>query len=264
MSCAECGCIIESDLRIVVCSNDCCCRELPVSEESARGLHPYMSEAPESGDRRAQHWDWAYEDRGPTGVSWFQPTATPSIELIERLGVPKDAAVIDIGGGASLLVDALVGQGFNDLSVLDLSETALQEVRARLGPSAPVALLHEDLLGWKPERPFDLWRDRAVFHFLVNRSDRETYLQTLRSALRPGGALVMATFAVDGPEYCSGLPVARYSPADLAEILGPEFEIVEQFRSDHVTPAGVTQPFTWVAARRIGAVVQRADRRRNG
>jgi hypothetical protein len=212
-----------------------------------------MSETPPSGDPRAQHWDATYEDHGPTGVSWFQPATTASVRLIDRLGLPKDAAVIDIGGGASLLVDTLVMQGFSDLSVLDVSKTALDAVRARLGLSDPVTLLQEDVLDWKPERHFDLWHDRAVFHFLVDRGDRELYLERLRSTLRPDGALVIATFAADGPEHCSGLPVARYSPADLAEILGPEFEIVEQFREEHLTPAAVTQPFTWLAARRVGA-----------
>jgi SAM-dependent methyltransferase len=210
-----------------------------------------MGEAPGTGTQRAQHWDAAYEVRGVTEVSWFQPVATVSIELIERLETPTDASVIDIGGGASLLVDALLERGFSDLSVLDVSKSALDAVRERLGPTKPVALLHQDLLGWKPERRFDLWHDRAVFHFLVDRSDRATYLQTLRSALRPGGAVVMATFASDGPEYCSGLPVARYSSVDLAEILGPDFAVVEQLREEHVTPAGATQPFTWVAARNV-------------
>lgn len=208
-----------------------------------------------SGDKRGQQWDAAYENRGATGVSWFQPNATTSIELVERLAIPNDAAVIDIGGGASLLVDALADRGFRDLTVLDVSKTALEMVRERRsGSSGPIALLHEDVLGWKPDRRFDLWHDRAVFHFLVNGNDRETFLGTLRSALRPGGIVIMATFAIDGPEFCSGLPVARYSPADLAEILGPDFEVVEQFREEHNTPAGVVQPFTWLAARNSGAV----------
>jgi SAM-dependent methyltransferase len=208
-----------------------------------------MGESPRTGTQRSQHWDAAYEMCGATGVSWFQPVATVSVELIERLGTPKDASLIDIGGGASLLVDTLIGRGFSDLTVLDVSKSALNAVRERLGPTNSVALLHEDLLDWKPERRFDLWHDRAVFHFLVEGDDREKYLRTLRSALRPGGAVVMATFALDGPEYCSGLPVARYSCADLAEILGSDFVIVEQLREEHFTPAGAIQPFTWMAAR---------------
>jgi 2-polyprenyl-3-methyl-5-hydroxy-6-metoxy-1,4-benzoquinol methylase len=169
--------------------------------------------------------------------------------LIERLNVASDAAIIDIGGGASLLVDALLERGFRDVSVLDVSETALGTVRQRLGTGAPGSLLHQDLLAWKPERHFDLWHDRAVFHFLVDPSERRRYIDTVRSALCPGGAVIIATFALDGPESCSGLPVARYSSADLTEILGPEFEVIEQTREEHVTPGGVTQPFTWLAVR---------------
>ena len=278
IGCAGCGCIIESGTRIVVCSEECCCRGVPVSEEATRAPHPSdlldrdlpqhwkppnMGEPPASANQRAQHWDAAYDSRGANAVSWFQPMATVSIELIERLDISRDVAVIDIGGGASLLVDALVDRGFGDLSVLDISKAALEAARARLNPSVSVALLYEDLLAWKPERRFDVWHDRAVFHFLVDASDRETYVKTLHSALRPGGTVIMATFAEDGPEFCSGLPVARYSPAGLAEVLGPEFKVVEQFREEHVTPAEVTQPFTWVVFRSIG-IRQPIEERRDG
>jgi len=212
-----------------------------------------MTDASLSGGQRAEHWDAAYETRGVTGVSWFQPTATTSVQLIERLGIAHDAAVIDIGGGASVLADSLLDRGFTDVSVLDVSRAALAEVRQRLGAITTVSLLQEDLLDWSPERRYDLWHDRAVFHFLVDPGDREIYLRTLRSALRPEGFVIMATFASDGPEYCSGLPVSRYSSADLSKALGPEFQVVEAFRAQHVTPAGVEQPFTWVAARHTGS-----------
>ena len=211
-----------------------------------------MSQAPLSGDQREEHWDRAYETRGATGVSWFQPTANTSIQLIERLGIARGAPVIDVGGGASLLVDALLDCEFTDVSVLDVSKAALKEVRERLGSNASVSLLQKDLLAWKPERRYDLWHDRAVFHFLVDPLDQETYLRTLRAALRPTGFVIMGTFASDGPEYCSGLPVSRYSFADLAEALGPTFQVVETFRDDHVAPPGVVQPFTWVGARYLG------------
>ena len=194
----------------------------------------------------------AYETRGATGVSWFQPTATTSIELIERLGIPKTAAVIDIGGGASVLADGLLDRGFTDVSVLDVSKAALAEVNRRLGAHASLSLLQEDLLAWSSARRYDLWHDRAVFHFLVDPIDRGTYLRALHSAIRPGGSVIMATFASDGPEYCSGLPVARYSSAALVRTLGPEFRVIEDLRDRHVTPAGVEQPFTWVVARHTG------------
>jgi 2-polyprenyl-3-methyl-5-hydroxy-6-metoxy-1,4-benzoquinol methylase len=210
-----------------------------------------MDESPASIGQRAQYWDAAYESRGSAGVSWFQSISRTSVELISRLKIPTEAAIIDIGGGASQLVDGLVRLGFSDLSVIDISETALEEVRRRLGPDSHVRLLHEDLLSWNSERRYDLWHDRAVFHFLVDPEDRETYLRTLRSALRPNGTVIMATFAKDGPEYCSGLPVERYSSDELAGVLGGDFEVVEHFDENHVTPAEAIQPFTWIAARRI-------------
>lgn len=211
-----------------------------------------MSEPSPPRRQRAEHWDAAYETKGSTGVSWYQPTATTSIELIERLGIAKDAAVIDIGGGASTLADGLLDRGFTDVSVLDISKAALAEVRQRRGFNTSLSLLREDLLAWKPERRYDLWHDRAVFHFLTDADDRDTYLTTLHSALKPGGFVIMATFAPDGPEYCSGLPVSRYSATDLAETLGPEFRVVELLTEEHLTPAGDVQPFTWVGARHIG------------
>ncbi len=208
-----------------------------------------MTENASSSSTRAEHWDTAYETGGVTEVSWFQTEPVVSLELIETLEVRRDAAVIDIGGGASSLVDHLIEQGFNDLSVLDISETALGVARQRLGASAPVSWLHQDLLSWRPSRRFDLWHDRAVFHFLVGKEDRDAYLDTLRAGIAPGGALIVATFAEDGPEYCSGLPVARYSAIELGSVLGECFAVVETRREVHITPAGTTQPFTWVAAR---------------
>jgi cyclopropane fatty-acyl-phospholipid synthase-like methyltransferase len=169
-----------------------------------------------------------------------------SFELIEALHIPPDAAVIDIGGGASQLVDHLVERGYSDLTVLDISASALDEVERRLGASS-VLRLHEDLLDWRPERLYDLWHDRALFHFLVASEDRDRYLLTLRSAIRDNGFVVLATFATDAPEFCSGLPVIRYSAADLVQMIGAGFELLETRREEHITPRGLTQPFTWVA-----------------
>jgi len=196
------------------------------------------------------HWDAAYLDRGVTGVSWFQPAATVSLDLIRRLGIPRHAAIVDVGGGASLLADVLVADGFTDVSVLDISGVALESLRHRTSPYPAVSLIHADVLTWTPERRFSLWHDRAVFHFLIDETARRTYVDKLHGALGPDGWVIIATFAPDGPEYCSGLPVARFSGVDLAETLGIGFEVVESMQEDHVTPAGVTQPFTWIAARR--------------
>jgi trans-aconitate methyltransferase len=199
------------------------------------------------------HWDTVYEQRGAEGVSWYQPVASTSLELIDALDVPRDAAVVDVGGGASPLTAGLVERGFTDVSVLDVSKSALDTARERLGPESPVTWLHEDVLGWRPHRRFDLWHDRAVFHFLTDADDRARYLAVLGSAIRPGGAVVLATFAPDGPEYCSGLPVARHSARQLADALGSvvgrDFRAVHVRREEHTTPAGAVQVFTWVAGR---------------
>jgi hypothetical protein len=170
------------------------------------------------------------------------------LELIEAMQIPRDAAVIDIGGGASTLVDQLWQRGFRDLTVLDISASALDEVRSRPGASS-VRRLHEDVLEWQPDRRYDLWHDRAVFHFLVDETDRRSYLRTLQSALNVSGAVILGTFAPDGPAVCSGLPVIRYSAEDLLSLLGDTFEPLANRREIHVTPREVCQPFTWVAGR---------------
>jgi hypothetical protein len=173
-----------------------------------------------------------------------------SLNLIDRLGVPRSAPVIDVGGGASLHVDRLLVRGYTDLAVLDVSAAALDIARRRVGDAAPVRWLHEDILTWQPERRYALWHDRAVFHFLTHATERATYLTTLRQTLGDSGSLIIGTFASDGPERCSGLPVARYDPVDLERLLDG-FTVVASSREAHVTPSGtVVQPFTWIAAKR--------------
>lgn len=200
-------------------------------------------------DDRAKHWDRTYARRGTTGVSWFQEVPAPSLDMIDALNTPASASVIDVGGGASSLVDHLVARGFTDLTVLDISEVSLAAARARVGDHAPVAWLHTDVLLWRPQRRFDLWHDRAVFHFLVDTAGQQRYLATLRAALAPAGSVIIATFAPDGPDRCSGLPVAQYSADDLTALLGDAFAVAGACREEHTTPAGAVQPFTWVAAR---------------
>jgi len=208
----------------------------------------------EDGDstQRARHWDDAYATRGGEGVSWYQPSPRVSLELTDVLGVPREAAVIDVGGGASRLVDELVGRGFSDVTVLDVSVMALGEVERRLPADAGVAVLQADVLEWHAPRRYDLWHDRAALHFLVDDGDRGRYLEALQAGLAPGGAVIVGAFAPDAPEQCSGLPVRRYSADDLAELLGSTFELAESRREEHVTPFGAIQPFTWVAGR-LGA-----------
>ena len=202
------------------------------------------------GDR-ADHWDATYTERGAEDVSWFQSEPHTSLALFDALGVRRDAAVIDVGGGASALVDRLVTHGYVDLTVLDISPVALDLARDRVGDAAKVEWVVSDVLTWAPDRRYDLWHDRAVFHFLTDPDDRAAYLATLTEVV-PTGAVILATFAPDGPETCSGLPVARYGPDELADLL-PDFDVVAARRDVHVTPWGAEQPFTFVAARRVAA-----------
>jgi SAM-dependent methyltransferase len=195
----------------------------------------------------ADHWDQVYGSRGLAGVSWYQAVPAVSLALVEALEIDHAAPVLDVGGGGSFFADELLRRGFDDVTVLDLSATALEAMRARLPANAPVRFVHADLLVWEPERAYGLWHDRAVFHFLVDAGDRTRYLARMRMALARGGAAIVATFADDGPETCSGFPVRRYSAADLVAELGEGFTRVETRREEHVTPRGAVQPFTWVA-----------------
>ena len=194
------------------------------------------------------HWESIYASRDPTLLSWYQSRPVVSLELIRLLDIPRDAAVIDVGGGASSLVDELSAAGYTDLTVLDIAATALQAARSRAGEAA-ASWLCADLLTWSPDRSYDLWHDRAVLHFLVDAADRRRYVATLRAALYDGGNAIIATFAPGAPDHCSGLPVQRYDAGALQELLGSDFELVDTRDEVHHTPAGVAQPFTWVAAR---------------
>jgi SAM-dependent methyltransferase len=198
------------------------------------------------------HWDAVYAGRAETTLSWYQRSPVVSLELIESLGLPAEAAVLDVGAGSSSLVDALLARGFSDVSVLDISAAALEVARARLGADVAgrVHWLSADLLDWTPPRAYALWHDRALFHFLVAEADRRRYLEVLRVAVPAGGHAILGTFGEDGPERCSGLPVVRYSAEALAAALGDDFVVRTTRREEHRTPAGVVQPFSWVAATR--------------
>lgn len=196
------------------------------------------------------HWDAAYA-KGADRVSWAQEHARPSLALIDELAVPADAAIIDVGGGASPLAADLVERGFRDVTVLDLSPLALATARERLGDRADaVSWLCADLRAWSPPRSYGLWHDRAVLHFLTDPADRAHYAETVARAVEPGGHAIIAGFAPDGPEQCSGLPVQRATAEDLAALLGDAFVPVAMRREEHTTPSGNVQPFAWLAARR--------------
>lgn len=192
------------------------------------------------------HWDSVYDQKQADEVSWFQTDPSVSLELIDSAGISPDQALIDVGGGASVLVDRLVQRGFADLTVLDLAESALAVSRERLGAEgAGVDWIAADLLAWAPPRRYRLWHDRAVFHFLTDAADRERYRQVLDAALADDGLVVVGTFAADGPEQCSGLPTARYGAGELAAQF-PGMRVVEERREEHHTPWDSVQPFTWL------------------
>jgi SAM-dependent methyltransferase len=198
----------------------------------------------------AGHWDDAYA-RGDASRSWFQPEPVLSLRMLDAAGVTAAGSLIDVGGGASPLAAALLGRGFRDLTVLDISAAGMEYARRRLGPRArEVNWVTADIRTWVPPRRFAAWHDRAVFHFLTDVQDQQAYLRALAAATAAGAVAVFGCFAPDGPPRCSGLPVARYAPADLAALLGPGWILIAQDREAHVTPSGQTQPFSWSALRR--------------
>ena len=204
---------------------------------------------------RETHWDQVYQTRSPDEVSWYQRDPALSLNFIRRAVPSLSASIVDVGSGASTLVDHLLQSGYSDVTVLDVSTAALELARARLAEaSLCVRWIAGDVL-WAPlpDAAFDLWHDRAVFHFLTDDKDRVVYLKQVRRTLRPRGSVVIATFADDGPTRCSGLPVARYSADALRAEFGREFELVDSAREQHVTPAGLTQSFVYCLFRRRGA-----------
>ena len=204
-----------------------------------------------SAASRQGHWQSVYTSKGEHEVSWFQESPEPSLALIKQAGAARDSAIIDIGGGASRLVDTLVGLDYADITVLDLSAAALAAAQARLGRDAEkVRWIVADVTAWEPPRIYDLWHDRAAFHFLVEESERQAYVARLTKALKPGGHAIIATFAPDGPERCSGLPVMRYDAASLSEILGSAFVMLNTQRHEHATPWGTRQQFQFSTFRR--------------
>lgn len=174
-----------------------------------------------------------------------------SLRMFDAAGVPAQASVVDVGGGASPLAGALLERGFRDVTVLDISAAGMSCARRRLaGRAEQVRWVVDDVRTWEPRRRYRVWHDRAVFHFLVTARDRRQYLRTLDSATEPGAIAVFGCFAPDGPRQCSGLPVTRYSPAELADQLGPQWTLITAVREEHFTPAGAVQPFIWTALRK--------------
>jgi SAM-dependent methyltransferase len=198
------------------------------------------------------HWQDVYGNKAEDQTSWYRPHLDVSLDMIDTLGLAPLAPIIDVGGGRSTLVDDLIGRGYRDLTVLDLSEAALSQSRSRLGRVAEAVhwiagdVLDADL----PSARFALWHDRAVFHFFTDEARQDRYIERVRAALKPGGHAIVATFAADGPQRCSGLPVCRYDGDSLAQRFGAGFERVDTRRELHRTPFDSVQPFTYLLLRR--------------
>ena len=196
-------------------------------------------------DVRTDHWENVYTTKADDSVSWFEQSPAFSLELIAATGI-KSASVIDIGGGASRLVDTLVAEGHNHVAVLDLSAHALDIAKSRMGHNAgTVEWIVGNVTTWKPAHQYDIWHDRAVFHFLTDQADRTAYVRQVMKSVKPGGHVIVATFAPDGPDQCSGLPVARYDPEQLHGEFGPSFELLEHATEEHKTPWGSVQHFVY-------------------
>ena len=198
------------------------------------------------------HWDEVYRSKSPESLSWYRPRLERSLSWIDGCGLDPRAHVVDVGGGASTLVDDLLARGFERVSVADISEEALARSRARLGGAAHDVrwVVGDATTPLFDEDDVDLWHDRAVFHFLTDAARRDAYVEALRRCLRPGGFAIIATFGPNGPDHCSGLPVSRYTASDIAAALGPGFELVAQADEEHTTPWGASQAFAYALCRR--------------
>ncbi len=204
---------------------------------------------------KKEHWGKVYTSKAPEAVGWYQERAQMSLDLIKATGLGTDAASIDVGGGASRLVDDLVAGGYVDLTVLDLSAAALNAARQRLGEQQKkVRWIEADITKVElPAQHYDIWHDRAVFHFLTAAEQREAYVRAVLRSVKPGGYVIVATFAEDGPEQCSGLPVVRYRPDELHNEFGEAFTLLRHQKEVHRTPFGTEQQFVYCCLRRVGA-----------
>jgi len=202
-------------------------------------------------DRKA-HWQNVYQQKEATEVSWFQEKPAISLELIANCRFAPFDSIIDVGGGASVLVDHLIEHGYTNLAVLDISGAALAKSAQRLGEKAgEISCIESDVTAFSPETKFAIWHDRAVFHFLTDAADRQNYVKTLKKALRLGGHLIIASFAIGGPEKCSGLPIVQYDASKLKAELGGAFKLLGERTEEHITPAERVQKFAYFHFERV-------------
>ncbi len=204
---------------------------------------------------QTEHWQDVYISKAESELSWFEARPDLSLEMIAALHLKPGAKLVDIGAGASRLVDGLIEAGWQNVAVLDLAAEALETAKRRLGPAGKsVCWIASDVRRWKPEAAtFDVWHDRAAFHFLTDAKDRAAYCATLNRALKPGGHALIAGFAPDGPERCSGMPVIRYDAADIVQMLGPDFSLQASYHHTHQTPWHSEQRFQYNLFTKRGA-----------
>ncbi|WP_025763644.1 class I SAM-dependent methyltransferase [Dyadobacter tibetensis] len=204
---------------------------------------------------RTEHWQTIYENKSLPDVSWYQPVPTTSLELIGQLGVSLASSIIDIGGGDSLLVDHLLDLGYRDVTVLDISEKSLQKAQERLGTRAKlVQWIVADASTFRPERQYDLWHDRAAFHFFTDTADIRKYLSVMRDGIKPSGSLIVGTFSENGPRKCSGIEIKQYSQSSLTRRFKKYFEKIKCFEVQHGTPFNTIQEFVFCSFRRLDLV----------
>lgn len=204
----------------------------------------------------AEHWNEIYEARSPTELTWFQSTPSVSLDLIHGVEPSHESRILDVGGGTSVLADHLIELGFLNVAVLDISHAALATGQRRLGEKAPlVQWIERDVLAAESLMSVDIWHDRALFHFLTRGADQRTYIELMAESVGESGYAIIAAFALDGPKYCSGLPVQRYGPAELSDVVAPHFVPVRFVAEDHLSPSGVIQKFVYGLFKRTSKVI---------
>lgn len=197
------------------------------------------------------HWENIYATKDTQKVGWFQPRPALALSLIEELAIPKDSGIIDIGGGDSYLVDYLLADDYRNVTVLDISAKAIEKAKLRLGEkSEHPNWIISDIREFEPLRPYDLWHDRAAFHFLTAEADIRNYVETAKKGITENGFLIIGTFSEKGPTTCSGLPVRQYTLEELQQTFSPYFEIVKTFNIDHITPSGQSQNYSFCVLRK--------------
>ena len=200
---------------------------------------------------RHKHWEQIYKTKQFDEVSWYQPTPETSLFFFEKFKIPKEAKIIDIGGGDSFLVDNLLDRGYKDITVLDISESALSRAKLRLGErSAKVKWIVADAATFKPTEIYDFWHDRAAFHFLTKEEEIENYINTVQSSIKPSGILVIGTFSEQGPKKCSGIEIRQYSEVSMTELLKSSFEKIKCISVEHKTPFDTIQQFVFCSFRK--------------